>query len=104
MVRQQEFVASGFTPPKGSRKYFGSILVGHYEKRNLIFAGKVGTGFSDRLLEQAMERFQPLAASESPFESVPSGRGRWGAGLTPSDLKKCTWLKPKLVCEVEFAE
>lgn len=104
VVHQQEFVIGGFTPPKGSRKHFGSVLVGYYEKKKLIFAGKVGTGFSDRLLKQAAGRFGPLITGESPFESLPADRGRRGAGLTPSDLKKCTWLKPNLVCEVKFSE
>src|SRR5258708_27343043 len=43
---EQEFVIGGYTPPAGSRKYFGAILVGYYEGKRLRFAGKVGTGFT----------------------------------------------------------
>ena len=47
---EQEFVIGGYTDPEGGRKYFGSLLVGFYEGKNLKFAGRVGTGFSDQLL------------------------------------------------------
>ncbi len=45
-VNEQEFVIGGFTPPQGARKHFGALLVGYYEKKRLLFAGKVGTGFT----------------------------------------------------------
>ena len=44
-VNEQEFVIGGFTPPQGARKHFGALLVGYYENKRLLFAGKVGTGF-----------------------------------------------------------
>jgi bifunctional non-homologous end joining protein LigD len=47
---EQEFVIGGFTQPEGSRKYFGALLVGFYEGAKLKFAGRVGTGFSEKLL------------------------------------------------------
>jgi bifunctional non-homologous end joining protein LigD len=47
--QEQEFVIGGYTEPEGSRKYFGALLVGFYEGRNFKFAGRVGTGFSDKL-------------------------------------------------------
>src|SRR5205814_5640773 len=49
-VNQQEFVIGGYTPPGGSRKYFGALLVGYYEVNRLLCAGKVGTGLDKRLL------------------------------------------------------
>src|ERR1700720_2256859 len=48
--QEQEFVIGGFTEPEGSRKHFGALLVGFYESKKLKFAGRVGTGFSDKLL------------------------------------------------------
>jgi len=48
--RKQEFIIGGFTKPEGSRKYFGALLVGFYEGKKLKFAGRVGTGFSEKLL------------------------------------------------------
>src|SRR6059058_3482485 len=48
-VNEQEFVIGGYTPPEGSRKYFGAILVGYYKENRLMFAGKVGTGFTANL-------------------------------------------------------
>jgi bifunctional non-homologous end joining protein LigD len=50
LTQQQEFVIGGYTSPEGSRKYFGSLLVGYHGPGGLLFAGRVGTGFSERLL------------------------------------------------------
>jgi len=47
---EEEFVIGGYTEPEGSRKYFGALLVGFYEGKHLKFGGRVGTGFSDKLL------------------------------------------------------
>ena len=65
-THEQEFVIGGYTPPGGSRKYFGAILVGYYESeearsdknRRLMFAGKVGTGFTAKSLAILHEKFQ----------------------------------------------
>jgi bifunctional non-homologous end joining protein LigD len=46
--QEQEFVIGGYTEPKRSRKYFGALLVGFYEGKRLRFAGRVGTGFSEK--------------------------------------------------------
>ncbi len=48
---EQEFVIGGYTPPAGARKHFGALLVGYYDKKKLLFAGKVGTGFDSKMLE-----------------------------------------------------
>jgi bifunctional non-homologous end joining protein LigD len=47
---EQEFVIGGYTEPEGARKHFGALLVGVYEDKKLKFAGRVGTGFDDKLL------------------------------------------------------
>lgn len=87
--QRQEFVIGGFTEPRGSRNKFGSLLIGYYEGRHLIYAGHVGGGFSEKLLKEVHKQLEPLIQEKCPFKSCP---------------EKATWVKPKLVCEVEFAE
>ena len=105
VLNQQEFVIGGFTPPAGSRKYFGALLVGYYEGKELRFASKVGTGYSAKVLSAVHERMEPLRTAKCPFANLPTKRsGRWGQGITRSEMGKCTWLKPRLVCQVRFTE
>lgn len=102
---EQEFVIGGYTEPKGARSYFGALLVGYYNAGKLRFAGKVGTGFNERLLKELYKRFQPLLQKQCPFTNLPEPRtGRYGGGLTASQMRLCTWVKPELVCQVRFAE
>jgi bifunctional non-homologous end joining protein LigD len=70
-----------------------------------MFAGKVGTGFDDRLLKELNARFEKLEVKVCPFANVPEKRSsRYGQNLTPGEMKKCRWLRPRLVCQVKFAE
>ncbi len=101
---QQEFVIGGYTPPRGSRARFGALLVGYYEQGRLLFAGKVGTGFDFHTLDTLYKRFQPLIRRECPFANLPENLPGAAKGLTESQMRLCTWLKPKLVCQVRFAE
>ena len=104
-VNEQEFVIGGYTPPAGSRKHFGALLVGYYDKGKLHFAGKVGTGFASEALAGLFKKFQPLRRERPPFVDLPSKPGgRWAQGLTPGEMKKCTWINPVLVAQVKFAE
>jgi bifunctional non-homologous end joining protein LigD len=101
----QEFVIGGYSPPKGARKYFGSILVGYYEGPKLMFASKVGTGFDFASLRSLYQLFQKYKTSVCPFANLPTKRtGRSGQGITLAEMNRCTWLKPKLVCQVKFLE
>lgn len=105
MIAQQEVVIGGYTEPTGSRKHFGALIVGVYEKGELICTGKVGTGFNTALLKELHALFKPLEKEACPFANIPvESRGRWGQGITRSEMKNCTWLKPQLVCQVKFAE
>ncbi len=104
-VHEQEFVIGGYTPPQGSRKYFGAILVGYYENKKLIFAGKVGTGFTAKLLSMLYKKFQKEARNECPFVDLPSKQdGQWVQDITPSMMRKMHWVNPIFVCEIKFAE
>ncbi|MBA2780742.1 DNA ligase D [Billgrantia kenyensis] len=91
-VSHEEFVVGGYTEPGGSRSGFGSLLMGAYGKQGLIYAGRVGTGFSHRLLEQLGAILDELEVKRSPFHgSVP-------------DSRAVHWVRPELVIEVEFTE
>lgn len=103
--REQEVVIGGYTPPAGTRKHFGALIVGVHADGEFRCVGKVGTGFDTRLLRELHARFEPLIQKKCPFANLPSqSSGRWGQGITQADMKRCTWLKPKLVCQVKFAE
>src|SRR5213595_1523050 len=71
-VNEQEFVIGGYTPPQGSRKYFGAILVGYYENKILTFAGKVGTGFTVKSLSILYKKFRAEERDDCQFEDLPS--------------------------------
>ncbi|HEY1082799.1 MAG TPA: non-homologous end-joining DNA ligase [Prosthecobacter sp.] len=102
---EQEVVIGGYTKPKGSRKHLGALIIGVYQNGKLQCAGKVGTGFNERLLKELHQRFKPLIREKCPFANLPAeSSGRWGQGITRSEMKNCTWLAPKLVCQVKFSE
>src|SRR5438552_2537611 len=104
-VNEQEFVIGGYTPPQGSRKYFGAILVGYYENKKLTFAGKVGTGFTVKSLSILYKKFQKEARDHCPFVDLPSKQnGQWIQDITPSMMRKMHWVTPVFVCEIKFAE
>jgi DNA ligase D-like protein (predicted ligase) len=90
-VRDQEFVVGGFTDPQGSRPGFGALLVGHHEDGALRYAGKVGTGYSDRTLRSLRERMDALAQDRSPFADPVREPG-------------AHWIRPQLVVQVGFSE
>jgi bifunctional non-homologous end joining protein LigD len=101
---QQEFVIGGYTQPRGTRSHFGALVVGYYEGKKLKFAAKVGTGFDQKILKGLHQKFQKLIQPNCPFVNLPEKAGRFGRGLTAAEMKRCTWLQPKLVCEIRFAE
>src|SRR5437588_2880377 len=104
-VNEQEFVIGGFTPPGGSRKYFGALLVGYYEKDRLLFAGKVGTGFDTKTLAALYKKLRAEKRDSCPFADLPSKQGgEWVQGITPGEMRKYTWVNPKFVCQIKFAE
>jgi bifunctional non-homologous end joining protein LigD len=70
-----------------------------------MYSGKVKSGFTPSVKKQLYEEFQKLKRKTCPFVNVPEMRGgRWGEGLTAEDMKKIIWLKPEIVCKVQFVE
>lgn len=101
--RRQEVVIAGFTRNEGTSKAFSALVLGVYDGKTLRYAGKVGTGFSDKQQQDMMKLFKPLITPESPFDTVPDVDKP--SRFRPRRLgAKPTWLKPKLVCEVNYAE
>ena len=104
-VNEQEFVIGGYTPPQGARKYFGAILVGYYNGDNLVFAGKVGTGFTGKSLATLHKKFHSEQRADCPFVDLPSKQnGEWVLGITPSMMTRMHWINPTFVAEIKFAE
>ena len=91
VIRQQEFVIGGFTPPEGAREYFGALLLGVYAKGRLIYVGKVGTGFDQASLASLHRKFLSLAQKSSTFDSLIRE-------------KQVTFVAPKLVGQISFTE
>jgi hypothetical protein len=78
--RGQEFVIGGYTVGGAT---FDALIFGYYEGGELIYAARTSNGFTPRLRQDLMKRFQPLEAAACPFANLPETKsGRWGAGLT----------------------
>jgi bifunctional non-homologous end joining protein LigD len=104
-LNEQEFVIGGYTPPGGSRKHFGAILVGYYQNDRLMFAGKVGSGFTAKSLSMLHKKFRDEERDGCPFVDLPSKQGgQWVQGITPSIMRKVHWVNPVFVAEIKFAE
>ncbi len=91
--QRQEFVIGGFTQPTHAERGVGALLIGYYEADRFIYAGKVGTGFDNQTSLQLRKQLDKLLQQSPAFQAVPAD-GRRGA----------KWVKPVLVCEVEFTE
>ena len=100
--QSQEFVVGGY---KSGSYGFEYLLAGYYEGRDLIFVGKIKNGFVPALRRQVMEHFKGLETDTCPFANLPEPKNaRRGEALTAEVMKKCRWLKPKLVAQIEFTE
>jgi bifunctional non-homologous end joining protein LigD len=93
-VLEQEVVIVGYTEPRRSRQYFGSVVLAVRDKgkNRWLYAGHVGTGFGQTTLKSLFETMQPLRTGKKPFEQKVK------------DENATTWLVPKLVAEVKFSE
>jgi bifunctional non-homologous end joining protein LigD len=90
IVKELDTVITGYTAPRGSRKYFGALVLGLYEKRELKFIGSVGTGFDEEKQESLFDTLQELRASPSAFRQPPTLR------------EAIEWVKPELVARVKY--
>lgn len=88
----QELVIGGYTKPRGSRTNFGALLVGYYDNKKFLYAGKVGTGFSHETLSFLGKKLSALTTKNCPFTNYD--------GLDTNVF----WVKPQLVAEFEFAQ
>ena len=93
ITQRQECVVGGYTDPEGSREYFGSLVLGLYDKqKRLIHVGQAGTGFDQKTLKEMFATLKPLETSKNPFYGEIGG------------LKKVHFVQPKLVAEIKFSE
>jgi bifunctional non-homologous end joining protein LigD len=91
-ARSGDFAIVGFTEAKGSRVGFGALHLGYLSGSKMLYAGRVGTGFDDALLEELHARLAPAKRPEPPL-SGPAPKG-----------KEHAWVEPRLVAEVKYTE
>jgi len=94
---RQEFVIAGYTLGQGRREgRFGSLILGYWQGDELVYAGNVGTGFTDGEIDRLLAKLKPLERKDLPFREVPK---------MPKVRKDAVrWVEPKLVAEIEFVE
>jgi bifunctional non-homologous end joining protein LigD len=103
LLLDQEFVIGGYAT--GSRQSSNFIIVGYYESKKLLFAGKVGTGLNAALIRRLNSRFKKIATDSCPFADLPDTPGEKGEpSITPLGMKRCHWVDPETVCQVRFTE
>ncbi len=90
ITNSADFVICGFT--KGERDLFGSLVLGIYDRGKLVWAGNVGTGFDQKMMQAIHAKLEPLVTSKPPIEPDKN---------LPREI---TWTKPDLVCEVKFTQ
>ena len=91
---RQEFVIAGFTISEKALPGFGALVLGIYDKKNLVYAGRVGTGFTLKQRIDLRKMLDPLVTTKMPFAERPKD----------PRLRQVCWVAPKLVAEVEFTE
>jgi len=92
--KRQEFIVGGYTLSDKKIRGVRSLLLGIYEGEKLVYVGRAGTGFSQADMNMLEEKFSKLIRTSSPFSHQPKTRAN----------EKITWLEPKLVVEIKFAE
>jgi bifunctional non-homologous end joining protein LigD len=89
--QEEEFVVVGYTPPEGSRTHFGALLLGAHRGRDLVYVGKVGTGFSQKRLNSLYATMRPLAVKAAAVVNPPREKG-------------AVWIEPRLVAQISYHE
>jgi len=88
VTTQQDFVVCGYI--LGEREPFGALVLGYHKNKKLVYAGNVGSGFTQQSLKSVFERIKPLVTKKPVLSDVPK------------DIGELTWVKPELVCVVKF--
>ena len=88
----EEAVIVGYTEPKGSRSYYGSLILGRFINSELQYSGHVGTGFSEESLKQIYELIQPYKTNKMPFKTKPK------TNMSP------TWIEPHIVATIKYTQ
>lgn len=101
--KRQEVVIGGYTRNHDSGKLFSALLVGFFEKGELVYSGKIGTGFNTQSQRDMMKQFKPLIIKKPPFSELPDINKPSRFRPNPPHAT-ATWLKPELVCEVSYTE
>lgn len=91
---RQEFVIGGYSLSEKKTSGVSSLLLGVYDGMDLIYAGRAGTGFSEADMRELEQKFLGIKRDVSPFKDEPEVRPR----------EKVTWLEPRLIAEIKFAE
>jgi bifunctional non-homologous end joining protein LigD len=91
-LHEQEFVVGGFTLPSNGTEGVGALLLGYYRDAKLIYAGRTGTGFTQKTRKSIRKKLDALMQVVTPFEKLPADAKR-GA----------KWVRPELVAQVRFA-
>lgn len=101
--KRQEVVIGGFTKNDDTSKPFSSLLVGVYDKDKFVYTGKIGTGFTVKQQKELLLKFEKLIIDKPAFSTEPDVNKQ--SRFRPNPPKaKATWLKPELICEVNFTE
>jgi bifunctional non-homologous end joining protein LigD len=100
--RGQELVIGGYIPGQHG---IDSLIVGYYRGKDLMYVARVRNGFVPASRRQVFERIRHLVSPTMPFANLPDKhKSRWGDELTAEKMKKCVWLRPEAVVQVEFLE
>jgi bifunctional non-homologous end joining protein LigD len=100
--RGQEFVVGGFTPGVHG---LDSVIVGYYRGKDLVYVARTRNGFVPATRRSVYEKLKALVTDKCAFVNLPeTGRARWGEILDAEKMKKCVWVRPKLVAVIEFLE
>ena len=100
--RAQELVIGGYIPGSNG---LDSLIVGYYRGNDLIYVARVRNGFVPASRRQVFERIRHLVSPTMPFANLPdTHKSRWGDELTAEKMKKCVWLRPEAVAQIEFLE
>lgn len=102
LENQQEFVIGGFRPD--GRMSIDTLVVGYFENKHLKFASKVRAGFTPHIRGQLRRHLEPLGVETCPFADLPTGRSRWGGGITADEMREFVWVRPELVAQIRFVE